>query len=151
MDFYDKYDLETYLNIVENMEESQREPYINAYNKYLKSLSIKEKGYSYKEAETKIFGLKKYSDTNIIYSTLNDYYSSLSTSKDNLDKMEELIKEIAKITDTPMSNTTKIKLIKYKIAEFGINNELDCYLFDANDAVFEDYYNKIILSKGKGR
>ena len=145
------YNIDYYLEMIEHLEGDTKAIYMNAYKKYMDAQALRNKGVDLREAEKKIFNMDRYSSTDGVVDTLNDYYAALRDTGEDTKSIDNLMAYINSVSETAISNATKINLIRHSVAEFGIIHNLDCYLFDANEEVFDDYYNRIILSETKGR
>ncbi len=146
-----RYDLDKYLELIEDMNPKEKSAYVDAYNKYVAILNLLNNGITFKEAEKQIFGMKSYSGNEAVVGTLNDFYCDLRDHGTNINDFDELMLEIESISKKEASSATTMRLIRYAVAEFGIRHGLDCYLFDANEEVFEDYYNRIMLNRNNRR
>ena len=144
-----EYDLDEYLDRVSYSDNN--EVYINAYNKFIQARAIDNNGVSFRDAEKRILGLDRYSSTDAIIKTIEGYYNETYENAEITYGLDKLMKSIDSISKSEASHATQIHQIRYEVAEFGIQNDLDCYLFDANVEVFDDYYNRLMISKGRGR
>ena len=142
MIYDDKYDLQAYLDAVEELPESERAPYLNAYTKHLYVYALKSQGYSLADIENKLLRLKRNSKSDGLVETINDFYVELSSDKNGTQELDDLMLEIDRLSTLHGS---------YMMALFGVQHNLDCYMFDSNEQVFDDYYHRLLLSKSKGR
>lgn len=151
MIYDDKYDLQAYLDAVEELPESERAPYLNAYTKYLYVYALKNQGYSLADIENKLLRLKRNSKSDGLVETINDFYVELSSDKNGTQELDDLMLEIDRLSTLHGSYATKLRELRYMMALFGVQHNLDCYMFDSNEQVFDDYYHRLLLSKSKGR
>ena len=112
-------------------------------DKYLECLKIIDNDYTLKQAEDKIFSVdnRVLNDNEKIHKVLNTFFYAKNGNKN----IKDLINEINSIANmVGITEEEKVRRARRALAKYGIENNVDSYLFSDNKELFEEDYYEVV-------
>ena len=142
--------LAEYLDAVEKIEdEEERTKYLRAYKNYIFHMNVNNSHlvtYSRKFKDLKSEQKHPVDPIEKELTLLEKRCIAMGLNEE----FYSLMDLFSAVIDSEFSKETKRKIVKEMIAEFELDHDLDCFLYDESIELFEKSYNEII-GKKRGR
>ena len=142
--------INSYIDYMSELTDEEEQKYARSLlMNYLLCLDIIDNNISLEAAEYSMIGGSKHRyPMRAIERVLRNYHAKLSDNAESNKKLGALTRELEKITEGEYSKETKISKMRRTLARFGIQNDIDSYLFEEINDMFEEKY-QAIKSYGK--
>lgn len=142
--------INSYIDYMSELTDEEEQKYARSLlMSYLLCLDILDNNITLEAAEYSMLGgSKNRYPMRAIERVLRNYHAKLSDNAESNKKLSALTRELEKITEGEYSKETKINKMRRTLARFGIQNDIDSYLFEEINDMFEEKY-QAIKSYGK--
>lgn len=140
----DDLDLNLYLDLVKSeSDKSKQERLIKYLERYLETINVNKK-LTLRDAENKVYSVGGVPLTNREkINKLLILYSSRILSDKEQEEYDNLVSEVNELLDYECSSSTKIEKIRKLLAKYGIEHNINSYLFEENAQLFREKYMEV--------